>query len=125
MKRKMYRIELKSIGGIANELATLAALSNGGKYISLGDMLAIAKVDCIKLPLTNDGISISTIGDNVLTIDRGSENLLVLTEVEVMELDMPQITSQEAKDLLDEIAPTLNRYAGTGIDDATKFENLN
>ena len=113
MKRKMYRIELKSIGGLANELATLAALSNGGKYISLKDMESIAKVECIKLPMTNEGVSVNPIGENVLTLDRGTENLLVLTEVEIMELDCPTLTRQDATDIL------------TGIADEKNFEALN
>jgi len=103
MKRNIYRIELKSIGGIANELATLAALSNGGKYISLKDMESIAKVDCIKLPTTNTNISVNLIGNNVLTIDRGTENLLVLTEVEIFEIETPMVSVQDARDLLNEI----------------------
>jgi len=101
---KMYKIELKSIGGIANDLATNAALSNGGKYISLLEMEAIARVECIKFPVTTAGITINPIGNNVLTIDRGTENLLVLTEVEVMELDCPTLTRNEAKEILDGIA---------------------
>lgn len=102
--KKLYRIELKSVGGIANELATLAALSNGGKYISLKDMESIAKVECIKLPVTTEGISINLIGDNVLTIDRVTQNLLVLTEVEVLDVDCPTLTRQDAKDILEGLA---------------------
>jgi len=112
MKRKMYRIELASNNGLAKEMAMLAALSNGSKYIPLKDIEAVAKTELIRYPSLYDGISINPIGDNCLTIDKGTENLLVLTEVEIMEL-------------VDEEAPTLNRYAGTGIDNPNFDENLN
>ena len=95
---KMYRIQLNALGGIANELATLAALSNGGKnYISLKEMEAIAKVDCIKMPYTNSDITVTVIGEHDLTIDRGTENLLHLTEISVL-------------DLSEYSCPTVDRY---------------
>jgi len=112
MKKKMYRIELSKIGGIQNDIATLAALSNGGKYISLKDMESIAKVELLKYPTINENISINLIGEHNLTIDRGTTNLLSLEEVEVVEL-------------INEDCPTLNRHAGTGIDNPANFENIN
>jgi len=123
MKRKLFRIELKSNNGLAREMALLACLSNGSKYIPLKDIDAVAKTELVRYPNLYDGISINPIGDNCLTIDKGTENLLVLTEVEIFELDAPEITPQEAKDLLDELNPVLNRQGG--IANPENKENLN
>lgn len=83
---KQYRIELTKSGGIAQDIAVLACISNGGKYISLTYMESIAKVDLIKFPFSNTDISVNRIGESNLTIDCGTENLLAITEVEIMEL---------------------------------------
>jgi len=121
MKKKMYRIELKSLDyGMAKDAAIVAALANGnGCDINLIGLKAYANVK--KAEYGYDDVTISLIG-NCLLIDKGTKNLLVITEVEIMELDMPEITAQEAKDLLDELAPTLNRQ---GINNPDLHENLN
>ena len=110
--KRMYRVELMISTGIAQEIALLACRSNGGKYISLTDMESIAKVELIKFPFLNQDISVNRIGENNLTIDKGTENLLAITEVEVLEL-------------VNEESPTLNRFAGTGIADENNKELLN
>lgn len=122
MKKKLYRIELFEKGGLAQDIAVLAALSNGGKYIPLEDLAMIGKSDIIRYPSLNTDVSINLIGEHNFTIDRGTQNLLAITEVEVMELEKPQLSNQEAKDILDEIYPTLNRQ---GIKDDTNHELLN
>ncbi len=95
---KMYRIQLNALGGIANEIASLAAYSNGGKkYISLKEMEALVNVDCIKFPTINSDITVTVIGEHDLTIDRGTENLLHLTEISVL-------------DLSEYSCPTVDRY---------------
>lgn len=109
--KRMYRVELMISTGIAQEIALLACRSNGGKYISLTDMESIAKVELIKFPFLNQDISVNRIGENNLTIDKGTENLLAITEVEVLEL-------------VNEDAPTLNRFA-SGIANPDNHENLN
>jgi len=100
---KMYRIELKSMMDIAKEAAVLAALSNGNKHIDLKSIAAGAELECLKYPVRNEGVTISLIGDNDLTIDNGKENLLHLKQIEVMELDVPTLSAYEAKDLMNEI----------------------
>jgi len=122
--KKMYRIELKNSNRLAKEMALLACLSNGSKYIPLNEIEAVAKTELIRYPSLYDGITIHLI-DTTLLIDRGTENLLVLTEIEVMELDQPEMTAQEAKDLLDELSPTLHRQTNTGLLDDTTPELLN
>jgi hypothetical protein len=112
--KKIYRIELKRNGTIASELAMLAALSNGGNYTSLKEMEAIVKTQKIQYPASNDGITCSLIGDNVLTIDKETENILVLTEVEIMEI-------KEEEDILDELNPILER----GLNNPDNHELLN
>ena len=110
--KRMYRVELMISTGIAQEIALLACRSNGGKYISLTDMESIAKVEVIKFPFLNQDISVNRIGENHLTIDKGTENLLAITEVEILEL-------------VDEPSPTLHRYSNTGIMDSDNQELLN
>lgn len=119
--RKMYRVELTKTNSLAEQIAIAACLSNGSKYISLQDMESIVKVDLIRYPTINDNVSV-TVAGNVLTIDKGTENILTVTEVEIMELETPQLTSKEARDILDEIVPTLNRQ---GISDGNSNELLN
>ena len=97
MKRKIFRIELKERAGVAQDIAVLACLSNGGvKYISLQEMEMIAKSDVLRYPSLNTDVTVHLIGDNNLTIDKGTKNLLAITEVEILEL-------------VEEDAPTLNR----------------
>jgi len=122
-KRKMYRIELTKTNSLAQDIAIIACLSNGsGKYISLQDMESNVKVDLIRFPTTNDGISVTVIG-NVLTIDRKDENILTITEVEIYEMDKPQLSNQEAKDIMG--VPTIDSYIGTDISDNDNNELLN
>jgi len=122
-KRKMYRIELTKTNSLAQDICIMASLSNGsGKYISLTDMESNVKVDLIRFPTTNDGISVTVIG-NVLTIDRKDENILTITEVEIYEMDKPQLSNQEAKDIMG--VPTIDSYIGTDISDNDNNELLN
>ncbi len=121
---KNYRIEMRANEEIIKGIVMLAALSNGGQYLGLDVLEAYAKASYVPYPILGKDVTIHRIG-NVLTIDKGTENHLVITEVEIMEIAPPQLSSQEAKDILDEIAPSLNRYSGTGIDNPENFENLN
>ena len=121
MKRKMYRVELKGSNTLAREMALLACLSNGTQYIPLKDIEAVAKTELIRYPSLYENISINLIGENDLTIDHKTENLLVLTEVEIFEIDR-EISSQDARDILDELNPVLNRQ---GINNPDAHENLN
>ena len=100
----IYRIELASWNkqDIAEEITLLAALSNGGKYRSLKELSEHAKIEAMKYPGLNSDVSINIIGDNVLTIDKGTKSLLILTEVEIMELKQPEISPDEARSILRE-----------------------
>ena len=123
-KKRMYRIELTQTNSLSQDVVIMASLSNGsGKYISLQDMESNVKVDLIRFPTTNDGISV-TVSGNVLTIDRRNENILTITEVEIMELDKPSLSNQEAKDILTG-TPTIDSYLNTGIADNNNHEQLN
>lgn len=119
-KKLIYRIEMKIPDSLINELVLLAALSNGGQYISLMELQAVARTICIKNPFNGKGITITPIGDNVLSIDKGLENILLLTEVEITELEFPDLTEQEARDILNELNPVLMR----GINNPDSHENL-
>jgi len=115
--KKMYRIELYTLDyGVAKDTAMVAAYFNGQQCsINLIGLQAYANVKIAEMGYTD--MTVTLIG-NVLHIDKGTKALLKLEEVEVMELELPQITSQEAKDILPKInpneVPTINR--GTLID---------
>ncbi len=106
--KKQYRIELRVNGGLASELANLAALSNGsGNYLSLMELAAYAKTEMIRFTGLNDGVTVSIIGDNILVLDKKTEPLLCLTEIEITELAMPEITADDARDILANQCPTV------------------
>lgn len=116
MQRKMYRIEQTQYHGIANDISLMAAISNGGKnYLPLQYMADHVKQEKFKYPSLSAGIEV-TISENTLLLDQTTGdktiNLLAITEVEALQL-------------IDEEAPTLNRYAGTGIADDNNHELIN
>lgn len=119
--KKMYRILLADRDSIFTDIALDAANSNGAKYVPIEQLEAVANGMCRKYPSTGKYHTVTLIG-NVLTIDKDSDNILTIEEVEVMELDKPQLSNQEAKDILDEINPVLNRQ---GIANPDNHENLN
>jgi len=109
----MYRIEQFVMTGVVNDIVLMAAMSNGGKkYIPLKYMADYVETERIKYPTLTGDISVNLIGENHLTIDKGVENLLAITEVEVLEL-------------IQEDSPTLNRYSNTGIANDDNKELLN
>lgn len=120
--KKIFRIELKSMEWfIAKDIAVLAAFSNGSDTkLTIEELATSAKVR--NAEFSDQPFTISLIGKDLL-IDKGTVNLLHLTEIEVMDLEMPQMTAQDARDILDELAPTLHRQ--TGIADINNHENLN
>lgn len=109
MKKRIYRIELREIDSIFKDMVLEAAMSNGGTHIPLTEIASAANHLCRKYPTTGSCHTVNLIGDKVLTIDKGTENILVITEIEVLEL-------------IDEDAPTLSRY---GITDENNMELLN
>lgn len=103
MKKKIYRIELKDITSyIGKDVAIVAAYSNGGEYVSIHQLEGYAKIKKPELPALNKDISINLIGEDCLTIDNGTTNVLVIQEVEIYELDVPTLSRQEAQGLLNE-----------------------
>ena len=98
----MYRIELKEIDTIFTEMVLMAAASNGGDYTPLSKIADAADWICKKYTTTGQAHSVNRIGDTCLTIDKGTKNILVLTEVEIMELDIPTLSRQDAIGILDE-----------------------
>ncbi len=125
-KRNIYRIELNEADTIFTDCILMAAMSNGlfSGYTTLSKICDHAEWLCKKYPASGSVHTVNRM-DNVLTIDKGEKNVLTITEIEVLELAKPQLSSQEAKDIMDELAPSLNRYSGTGIDNPENFENLN
>jgi len=106
---KKYSIELMSgANTLCCELAILAARSNGGDITTLSDMVAFANIEIKQAPYSNEKVTVSLIG-NTLLLDKETENLLIIEEREIMELEeVPEISSEEAKELLKE-CPTLIR----------------
>ena len=91
---KQYRISLyKGANQLAQELAVLAAKSNGGEYISLTELKGIVEGQKRLYPLSNEGVQCEVIGDTLLHLDcpvRGeklNKTVLVIEEVEVYELE--------------------------------------
>ena len=91
---KQYRISLhKGSNQLAEQLALLAAKSNGGEYISLTELKGIVEGQKRLYPLSNEGVQCEIIGESLLHLDKpvsGEElpcTVLVIEEVEVMELE--------------------------------------
>lgn len=122
MKKKMYRILLTDRDSIFTDIALDAAHSNGSKYVPIDQLEAVANFMCRKYPATGSMHTVNLM-DNVLTIDKGADNILIIEEVEILDLEKPQLSNQEAKDIFDEINPVLNRQGG--IANQENHENLN
>jgi len=91
---KQYRISLhKGSNQLAQELAILAAKSNGGDGITLTELKGIVEGQKRLYPLSNEGVQCEIIGESLLHLDkpvRGEElpcTVLVIEEVDVMELE--------------------------------------
>ena len=121
--RKMYRIELSEIDSIFKDMVLDAAISNGGNYVSLKQMQESANYLCRKYPITGEMHTV-TLTANVLTIDKGDKNIVTITEVEIMEIEKPQLSNQEAKDILTGV-PTIDSYSQGTITDNEAKELLN
>ena len=91
---KQYRISLhKGSNQLAQQLAVLAAKSNGGEYISLAELKGIVEAEKRLYPASNEGVQCEIIGESLLHLDcpvRGEElpcTVLVIEEVEFLELE--------------------------------------
>ncbi len=123
-KRNIYRIELNEADSIFTDCIIMASLSNGlGGYKPLSKIADHADWLCQKYPSSGSVHTVNRM-ENVLTIDKGEKNVLTITEIEVLELAKPQLSNEEAKELLSGV-PTVDRYIGTGIANSEAHENLN
>jgi len=108
--RKIYRISLtENASQLAETLAILAAKSNGSeKKYSLEDLETVAKGETILYPSLNKNTTCELIGSHLLHLDRkvgeSYQTVLILESVEVLDLDVPTLTRNEAKEILDGIA---------------------
>jgi len=91
---KQYRISLhKGSNQLAQELAILAAKSNGGDGTTLTELKGIVEGQKRLYPLSNEGVQCEIIGESLLHLDKpvsGEElpcTVLVIEEVDVMELE--------------------------------------
>lgn len=102
MKNKIFRIQLKSMEWhIAKDISVLAAFSNGQEAkLTIDQLGAFANIG--KAKLGDSDFVVSVIGNDLL-IDKGTKNLLHITEIEVIDLDMPTVSAQDARYILDEI----------------------
>lgn len=113
--KQMYRISIfENAGGLAETLAILAAKSNGQeKKYSLQDLQDVAKGQIILYPSMNENTTCELIGSHILHLDRKVNDeyktVLILESVEVMDLDCPTLTRQEAKEVLEGIANENNQ----------------
>lgn len=107
--KSKYHVELKKFGGIAQEIAVMAIMSNGGKQFSLKDMESMFKMEAHKFPILTQYMTCNLIGEHQLTIDKGTENLLFIEERMMHELvaedddelSFPTFTKDELDKLLD------------------------
>jgi len=91
---KQYRISLhKGSNQLAEQLALLAAKSNGGEYISLQQLKAIVEAQRLLYPVTTEGVQCEIIGESLLHLDSpvyGEElpcTVLVIEEIEIFDLE--------------------------------------
>jgi hypothetical protein len=90
--KKHYRIYLYESNNITEKITLLAAKSNAGEYISIGQLVIAFDYDLKQFPILNFGFVAEVVGDNKLCIDKrlpdGSyKNVLYLEEVEIMVLE--------------------------------------
>lgn len=80
--KKEYRIKLFSNETICNQLAILAAKSNGGAYLSIEQMVNVIGAEKLVYPALNEGISYS-IENATLIVKSGEKTALTIQEIEI------------------------------------------
>ena len=88
---KQFRVKLfEGSTPLATTLVTLAAMSNGGKTLSIEQLKNVAESECILYPSLNADTQAEIIGDNLLHIDRkigdDYKTICSIEEVELTEL---------------------------------------
>ena len=89
--KTLYRITLlEHSNGLAETLATLAAKSNGGKYLTVHQLKSVADGQIILYPSINEETTCEVLDENTLHLDRkvrdNYETVLMLEQVAIMEL---------------------------------------
>lgn len=131
MKKKMYRIALyKYANDVCEKLCSLAAKFNGGENkLTLSQLATLVNAKAIEYPSLYGDCKPELIGENLLHVELkiGSDihTIMSIEEVEILELEVPELTPSMAKELLDQHhdevdappspeppheAPTLHRY---------------
>lgn len=84
--KKYYHIMLFAQNSFANDIVSMACLSNGGiKDISLEDIATWLKMEKLKYPTLTDGLE-TTITGNKLMIDKDSKCIAEIEERQMFEL---------------------------------------
>ncbi len=126
--KKIFRIELFSLDcSWIKDIALIAAISNGGKNpdvkINIDGLEFYAKVKRVEWEANT--YTITRTSPHSFTIDKETVCFLSITEVEVFDLDLPQVTASEARDILEEIRDNAPTLSNTGINDSGNMEALN
>jgi len=105
---KEYRIKLFSgADKLAQDIALLAAKSNGGQWVSLTQFQGIIEAEKLLYPTLYNGYTGEVIGDRVFHLDvpaGGGEykTVLAIEERELFEVE-ETMTEEEARNILDEL----------------------
>lgn len=130
-KKTIYRIAIyPNDNTICDTLAKLACRFNGGaNKVTLQQLKTVAESEMILYPSTSEGCKTEMIDNTLLHIERKigevTHTIMSIEEIEVLEMDMPEMTKEIARDILEDAkreSPTLSR---TGINDTGDFEALN
>lgn len=90
--KKYYRITIYKNHDLCDVLVPLAAKSNGGQYLTLPEIIAVAKSRKMTYPSLCGEFTAELIGDSLLHIDAKTgadtyETVMSIEEVEVFELE--------------------------------------
>jgi len=124
MKKKMYRIALyKYANDVCEKLCSLAAKFNGGENkLTLPQLATLVNAKAIEYPTLYSDCKPELIGENLLHIELkvgdNTHTIMSIEEVEILELEVPELTPSMAKDILEQHheevpphpAPTIHRY---------------
>lgn len=122
----MYRIAIyQHENMICDTLAKLACRFNGGvNKVTLKQLQTVADSEIIIYPSCG-ACKTELLEPDILhlerTINGETHTIMSIQEVELLELDMPEMSGEEARDILDELNPVLMR----GINNPDNPEPIN
>lgn len=125
--KKQYRIAIYDhSNGLCDTLATLACKFNGGQNtLTLKQLQMVCDGNAIQYPSLYEGCKSELLEPDILHIERtiGKEThtIMSIQEIEVLELNMPEMQPHEARDILEELNPILNR----GLNNPDNHEAIN